>query len=184
MRHSFVVLAATALLLAVACSTVDPGQPDYDGTMPPYVPPAAPAAQTSSTTYGAASAPVFDPNLIYVGLNEYRIDIPEALPAGRVTLRVTNYGQVAHAFGIRPGTETGTPGMAHAEPAPSGGYAAPSAGAYGTPSPSGDRWMTATLQTGQSATLVVDLKSGSYVAFCPVSDHASARGMTRAVTVP
>jgi uncharacterized cupredoxin-like copper-binding protein len=39
-----------------------------------------------------------------------------------------------------------------------------------------------TLQPGQSAKLVVDLRAGTYQVYCPVADHEE-RGMTRPLVV-
>ena len=39
------------------------------------------------------------------------------------------------------------------------------------------------LKAGQSGTLEVDLKPGTYQVYCPVRDHATKRGMTMQLTV-
>ncbi len=103
-------------------------------------------------------------SVINVALNDYRIDIPDSLPAGKVTFHVMNYGNVLHSFGIRSGSDTasyGTTGMSAAF----------------------DRSLPSTLQPGQSTTLEVDLQPGSYLTYCPVGNHASAHGMVHTVTV-
>lgn len=43
--------------------------------------------------------------------------------------------------------------------------------------------LPANLKNGQSGTLEVDLRPGTYTVYCPVGNHAEERGMTRQLTV-
>lgn len=210
MRHSFAALAV--MLLALSCRTVDTPPPpstfagEQIGAMTSgdvYGSPGttAPAPTTTGTTYqstpqdtaaqATTPASTQKARLIHVGLNDYRIDIPDSLPSGPVTLHVMNYGRIPHSFGIRSssatgyGTATSTTGTPTTEPS---GYGTPTtpampaaASEYGAEA--FDRRLPSDLMPGQSAVLEVDLQPGSYVTYCPVGDHASVHGMTRAVTV-
>jgi uncharacterized cupredoxin-like copper-binding protein len=105
--------------------------------------------------------------MIHVSLNEYRIDIPDPLPSGRVMLHVMNQGAIPHSFGIRSSS------------AGSAGYGTATGSA-----PTYDRSLPSALQPGQMGTLEVELQAGgSYVTYCPVGDHVSTHGMTKSVTV-
>lgn len=106
-----------------------------------------------------APEPADEMKMIHVGLNEYRIDIGEELPAGRVMFHIMNSGSFPHSFGVRSSPSAVSGGETY------------------------DRSLASPLQPGQMGTLEVELKPGSYVAYCPVSDHASSHGMTKMVTV-
>jgi hypothetical protein len=191
MRPSIAVLAAVLALSFAACATVDDTPPPsastpaadpmtsaggYGGGTTASTTPTPTAEPMTSGVYGGTTPSTTTPSessqskTVLVGLNEYRIDIPDSLPAGLVTLHVTNYGSIPHSFGIRSDSATGTPGY--------GGT-----GTTGYGSDSYDRSLPSPLQPGQTATLEVELKQGSYVSYCPVGNHVSTHGMTRTVTV-
>lgn len=46
-----------------------------------------------------------------------------------------------------------------------------------------ERVLDAPLEPGESATLTVDLRRGTYTVYCPVEQHAEERGMTMELTV-
>ena len=110
----------------------------------------------------APSQPGGEARMIHVALNEYRIDLGDTLPAGRVKFHVMNSGSLPHSFGVRSSSAAGAPGA--------------STDAY-------DRSLASPLQPGQMGTLEVDLEPGSYEAYCPVGDHASSHGMTKTFMV-
>lgn len=154
MRHTFAVIALGTLLLASCQSSYPTGSTSSTSSGTTTT---APITLGSMTSSGSPTQ-----QQVEVTLNEYRIDMPDTLTTGHVVFHVVNYGSIPHSFGIRSGsTSTG----------------------YGTQGQTFDKSLAANLDPGQSATLEVDLQAGSYTAYCPVSDHASTRGMTKTITV-
>jgi uncharacterized cupredoxin-like copper-binding protein len=95
-------------------------------------------AQTSST---AAT--------IEVKLSEYKIEMPETVPAGSTTFKVTNTGKEMHNFEIEG---------------------------------NGIEKRVGKLNPGETKTLLVELKLGTYEVYCPVPGHKSD-GMSLDLTV-
>jgi len=89
-------------------------------------------------------------NSVDVKLTEFKIDMPNSLPAGTTTFKVTNDGKVVHNVEI---VGNGI-----------------------------DKKLDANLQAGQSGTMQVDLKPGTYDVYCPVDSHKQ-NGMDLQLTV-
>lgn len=167
MRNSLLILCSALMVLAGACRTADDSGMDQTqapspssgtyGTSGSSTSGGYGTTETSAGGYGSTAA---TQGQVHVTLNDYRIDMPDSLPAGRTTFHVMNYGRIPHSFGIRGGAPSTYGGT--------GGY---------------DRHLAADLASGQMANLEVDLQPGTYTAYCPVGNHATTHQMIRLVTV-
>jgi uncharacterized cupredoxin-like copper-binding protein len=92
---------------------------------------------------------------VTVRLAEFQLELPPSLPAGQTTFSVTNAGQLQHNFEIKSVLEEEDPVE---QPLPPN------------------------LQPGEVRTIQVELTPGTYMAECPLLDHAE-RGMKRQVAV-
>ena len=132
------------LLLAVACSSDDPGdlsqkspsQSGNDTSTPPQM--AEPAATTP---------PGNTPQEVH--LIEYAIHMPDTMAPGRVAFNVENGGKEKHAFEIEG---------------------------------NGIEEKTDELTGGNTASLEVELRPGTYTVYCPVKGHAE-KGMKKTLVV-
>jgi hypothetical protein len=137
----------------------------------PAVPPASPAATAAASPPPAAAATVT------VTATDYKLDLPDTLPAGAVTLKLVNHGKELHQAQVVRLEDGKTPAdfeaaMKHEGPPPSwlkfvGG-------------PNG-------IAPGQEATSTVPLTPGSYMVICliPSTDGVPhlMKGMSRPLTV-
>jgi uncharacterized cupredoxin-like copper-binding protein len=92
---------------------------------------------------------------VAVQLTEFQLQMPTSLPAGPTTLSITNAGQLQHNFEIKSILEEEDPVE---QPLPPN------------------------LQPGETRLVAVDLTPGTYMAECPLADHAE-RGEKLQVTV-
>jgi hypothetical protein len=137
----------------------------------PAVPPASPAATAAASPPPAAAATVT------VTATDYKLDLPDTLPAGAVTLKLVNHGKELHQAQVVRLEDGKTPAdfeaaMKHEGPPPSwlkfvGG-------------PNG-------IAPGQEATSTVPLTPGSYMVICliPSTDGVPhlMKGMSHPLTV-
>lgn len=105
-----------------------------------------PAAQPQPTSAPASTGG----GTVQVKLTEFKIDMPNSLPAGTTTFNVVNNGKYTH------NVEIAGNGI--------------------------DKKLDANLQAGQSGSMQVDLKPGTYDVYCPVDSHKQ-EGMDLQLTV-
>jgi uncharacterized cupredoxin-like copper-binding protein len=136
------IFAVMTMIAAVGC---EPSRETRENIV--HTPETATATGTSATT--AAGAPATAP--VRVTLNEYSIEMPATLPAGRTRFEIRNAGQLPHNFEIEgEGIE---------------------------------KELEQDLAAGESGTLEVDLRPGTYRVYCPVGNHDEEHGMTMQLTV-
>lgn len=151
------IIAAVLLLAACSREHVDASknQPSESTTMPPTtsLPTTSPLPPAGGTGDIGRDEPGARPRVAgpatEVHLSEYRIEVPETLPAGRMTFRVENAGSEQHAFEIEG---------------------------------NGIEAKTENLPRGNSASLDVELKPGTYTIYCPVDGHKD-KGMKQTLVV-
>lgn len=99
---------------------------------------------------------------VRVTLRAFRIEMPDTLPPGATTFRITNRDTLEHSFRLEEQVQENLP-------------------ANLTPDRI-DEELESNLAPGQTGTLVVDLRPGDFETSCPLADH-EPRGMRRDVAV-
>jgi hypothetical protein len=158
MRMPLIALLAIALLLPSCRKQVDYSQstPARTSTtttdihkvpenMPRMNPVAPPQQELPGSRVAGAAGPEQQVDLV-----EYSIHMPSTLPAGPVTLRVSNAGKENHGLVVeRDGVQVKLPNE---------------------------------LTRGDSSSVALDLKPGTYTVWCPVDGHRG-KGMQTTFTV-